>query len=113
MLKDSNTSFAGKEVVVSGSGNVAIYAAEKAMELGAKVIAMSDSNGYVVDNDGIKLDVVKQIKELNVNVLKNTLNVLKVHNIMKVAKVFGLLNAILLFLVQLKMKLILNPQKLL
>ena len=83
------------------------------MELGAKVIAMSDSNGYVVDNDGIKLDVVKQIKELNVNVLKNTLNVLKVHNIMKVAKVFGLLNAILLFLVQLKMKLILNPQKLL
>ena len=64
MLKDSNTSFAGKEVVVSGSGNVAIYAAEKAMELGAKVIAMSDSNGYVVDNDGIKLDVVKQIKEV-------------------------------------------------
>ena len=52
MLKDSNTSFAG------------IYAAEKAMELGAKVIAMSDSNGYVVDNDGIKLDVVKQIKEV-------------------------------------------------
>ena len=51
MLKDSNTSFAGKEVVVSGSGNVAIYAAEKAMELGAKVIAMSDSNGYVVDNE--------------------------------------------------------------
>ena len=64
MLKDSKTSFAGKEVVVSGSGNVAIYAAEKAMELGAKVIAMSDSNGYVVDNDGIKLDVVKQIKEV-------------------------------------------------
>ena len=64
MLKENNTSFAGKEVVISGSGNVAIYAAEKAMTLGAKVIAMSDSNGYVVDKNGINLDVVKQIKEV-------------------------------------------------
>ena len=54
----------GKKIVVSGSGNVAIYAVEKATHLGGKVIAMSDSKGYVVDEDGIKLDVVKQIKEV-------------------------------------------------
>ena len=57
-------SFVGKKVVISGSGNVAIYACEKATQLGGKVIAMSDSNGYVYDADGIKLDVVKQIKEV-------------------------------------------------
>ena len=59
-----NDSFAGKTVVVSGSGNVAIYANQKATELGGKVIAMSDSNGYIVDKNGIDLDVVKQIKEV-------------------------------------------------
>ncbi len=59
-----NDSFAGKTVVISGSGNVAIYACQKATQLGAKVVAMSDSNGYVYDKDGIKLDVVKQIKEV-------------------------------------------------
>ena len=57
-------SFKGKTVVVSGSGNVAIYATEKATELGAKVVAMSDSNGYIYDANGINLDVVKQIKEV-------------------------------------------------
>ena len=60
MKKDS---FAGKTVVISGSGNVAIYACKKATELGAKVVAMSDSNGYVYDPAGINLDVVRQIKE--------------------------------------------------
>ncbi len=64
MLRDAGTSFEGKTVVVSGSGNVAIYACEKATALGAKVVAMSDSNGYIVDLGGIKLDVVKQIKEV-------------------------------------------------
>ena len=59
-----NDSFAGKCVVVSGSGNVAIYAAEKATTLGAKVVAMSDSSGYVYDANGINLDVMKQIKEV-------------------------------------------------
>ena len=59
-----NDSFEGKTVVVSGSGNVAIYATEKATQLGGKVVAMSDSNGYIYDKDGIKLDVVKQIKEV-------------------------------------------------
>ena len=64
MLSDAGKSFKGATVVISGSGNVAIYACEKATQLGAKVIAMSDSGGYVVDPDGIKLDVVKQIKEV-------------------------------------------------
>ncbi|MDD3064868.1 MAG: NADP-specific glutamate dehydrogenase [Endomicrobiaceae bacterium] len=64
MLKDRKTSFDGKTVVISGSGNVAIYAAEKAAELGAKVIALSDSNGYVYDKDGIDLDLVKRLKEV-------------------------------------------------
>lgn len=57
-------SFEGATVVISGSGNVAIYATEKAQQLGAKVVALSDSNGYVYDPDGIKLDTVKQIKEV-------------------------------------------------
>ncbi|MBR1634708.1 MAG: NADP-specific glutamate dehydrogenase [Lachnospiraceae bacterium] len=57
-------SFKGKTVVISGSGNVAIYATQKATQLGGKVVAMSDSNGYVYDPEGIQLDVVKQIKEV-------------------------------------------------
>ena len=60
----NNTSFEGKTVVISGSGNVAIYATEKATQLGAKVVALSDSNGYIYDPNGINLDVVKQIKEV-------------------------------------------------
>ncbi len=64
MLNHYGESFKGKTVVVSGSGNVAIYATEKATELGGKVIALSDSNGYIVDENGINLDVVKQIKEV-------------------------------------------------
>ena len=58
-----NESFQNKTVIISGSGNVAIYACQKAKELGAKVIAMSDSNGYVYDSNGIQLEVVKSIKE--------------------------------------------------
>ena len=64
MLRDNGNSFEGKTVVISGSGNVAIYACEKATTLGAKVIAMSDSNGYIVDEAGIDLAAVKQIKEV-------------------------------------------------
>ena len=64
MLKDAGRSFEGATVVISGSGNVAIYAAEKAATFGAKVVAMSDSNGYVYDANGIDLDCVKQIKEV-------------------------------------------------
>ena len=64
MLKHNGKELAGKTVLVSGSGNVAIYATEKAQQLGAKVVALSDSNGYIYDKDGIKLDVVKEIKEV-------------------------------------------------
>lgn len=64
MLTSRDDTFEGKTVVISGSGNVAIYACEKATALGAKVVAMSDSNGFVYDPDGIKLDVVKEIKEI-------------------------------------------------
>ncbi|MHC8970069.1 NADP-specific glutamate dehydrogenase [Priestia aryabhattai] len=64
MLKDNNLSFKGSTVVVSGSGNVSIYAIEKAMQLGAKVVACSDSNGYIYDKDGLNLETVKRIKEV-------------------------------------------------
>ncbi|MFD7660120.1 NADP-specific glutamate dehydrogenase, partial [Actinosynnema sp. NPDC059797] len=63
MLKTRGESFDGKKVVVSGSGNVAIYAAEKVRQLGGTVIACSDSNGYVVDERGIDLDLLKDVKE--------------------------------------------------
>lgn len=59
-----NTDFKNKTVVISGSGNVSIYACEKAKNLGAKVVAMSDSNGYIYDEKGIDLDLIKQIKEV-------------------------------------------------
>ena len=58
-------SFEGKTTIVSGSGNVAIYACEKAQQLGAKVVAMYDSNGYIYDPNGIQIDVMKQIKEVD------------------------------------------------
>ena len=64
MLKDLGTDFAGKTVVVSGSGNVAIYATEKCQSFGAKVVALSDSNGYIYDEEGIDLAAVKEIKEV-------------------------------------------------
>ncbi|MBQ2285070.1 MAG: NADP-specific glutamate dehydrogenase [Clostridia bacterium] len=64
MLKEAGKSFKDATVVISGSGNVAIYACEKAMTLGAKVVAMSDSNGYIYDANGIDLDAVKEIKEV-------------------------------------------------
>ena len=69
-----NDSFKGKTVVVSGSGNVAIYATQKATEFGAKVVAMSDSNGYIYDPNGINLDVVKQIKEVERGRIKEYCN---------------------------------------
>lgn len=63
-MKAKGKSFKGSTVVISGSGNVAIYATEKVQELGGKVVALSDSNGYIYDADGIKLSTVKQIKEV-------------------------------------------------
>ncbi len=64
MLRDHGESFKGKTVVISGSGNVAIYATKKATELGGKVVALSDSNGYIYDKNGIDLPLVQQIKEV-------------------------------------------------
>ena len=64
LMKAHNDSLEGKTVIVTGSGNVAIYAVEKATQLGAKVVAMCDSNGYIHDPNGINLDVVKDIKEV-------------------------------------------------
>ncbi len=74
MLQDLGTDWKGKTVVSSGSGNVAIYATQKAQELGAKVIAMSDSGGYIVDPDGIKLETVKRIKEIERGRIKEYVN---------------------------------------
>jgi len=64
MLSTLGTNFEGKTVSISGSGNVATYAAQKAIQFGANVVAMSDSGGYIYDPDGIDLDVVKEIKEV-------------------------------------------------
>ena len=69
-----NDTIKGKTVVISGSGNVAIYATEKAQTMGAKVVALSDSNGYIYDPNGIKLDVVKQIKEVERGRIKEYVN---------------------------------------
>ncbi len=74
MLQANGTSFEGKTVLVSGSGNVAIYACEKAKSYGANVVAMSDSNGYIYDKNGIDLDAVKQIKEVERKRIKEYLN---------------------------------------
>ncbi len=64
MLNANNKNLKDKIVTISGSGNVAIYAAQKAMEMGAKVVAMSDSNGCIYDGKGIDLDLIKQLKEV-------------------------------------------------
>ena len=65
MLEENGNSFEGKTVCVSGAGNVAIHAAEKAQQFGAKVVTMSDSSGWIYDSNGINLEVVKKIKENN------------------------------------------------
>ncbi|MBE6514028.1 MAG: NADP-specific glutamate dehydrogenase [Thermoplasmata archaeon] len=74
MLKHNGKSFEGKKVVISGSGNVAIYACQKATQLGAKVIAMSDSNGYIVDENGIDYRNMQVIKEQKRDRIKTYLN---------------------------------------
>ncbi len=74
MIKAKGKSFKGATVVISGSGNVAIYAAEKVMQLGGKVVALSDSNGYIHHACGIDLDAVKQIKEVDRKRIKEYTN---------------------------------------
>lgn len=74
MLKEHRHNLQGKKVVISGSGNVAIYAAEKVQQLGACVIAMSDSNGYIIDEKGIDVELIKQIKEVERKRIKEYAN---------------------------------------
>ena len=73
MLKAAGKSFQGQSVVISGSGNVAIYANQKATQLGGKVIAMSDSNGYIVDENGIDYKIIQEIKEVKRDRIKTYL----------------------------------------
>ena len=73
-MKERGETLKDKTVVISGSGNVAIYALEKCKELGAKVVAMYDSNGYIYDKNGIDLDVIKEIKEVRRGRIKEYLN---------------------------------------
>ena len=73
-MKERGETLKDKTVVISGSGNVAIYALEKCKKLGAKVVAMYDSNGYIYDKDGIDLDVIKEIKEVRRGRIKEYLN---------------------------------------
>lgn len=74
MLKANGMDLSGKTVIISGSGNVAIYAAEKAQSYGAKVVAMSDSNGCIYDKNGINLDIIKDLKEVKRARIKEYLN---------------------------------------
>ncbi len=74
MIRDKGKSFAGATVVISGSGNVAIYATEKVQQLGGKVVALSDSSGYVYDKGGINVDTVKRIKEVERGRIKDYVN---------------------------------------
>jgi len=74
MLKANGKSFEGKKVVISGSGNVAIYACQKATQLGAKVIAVSDSNGYIEDDNGIDYRTLQEIKEVKRDRIKTYVN---------------------------------------
>jgi glutamate dehydrogenase (NADP+) len=74
MLKDKKDSFKGKTVVISGSGNVATYACQKATQLGAKVVAVSDSNGYIYDPEGIDYKIMKEIKEVKRDRIKTYVN---------------------------------------
>ncbi len=74
MLKANSKNLKSKTIIISGSGNVAIYACEKAQAYGAKVVAMSDSNGCIYDPSGIKLDTIKEIKEINRGRIKEYLD---------------------------------------
>lgn len=74
MLKANNITIEGKTVIISGSGNVAIYACEKAQNMGANVVAMSDSSGCIYDKNGINIELIKEIKEVNRGRIKEYLN---------------------------------------
>ena len=104
MLKANGDSFAGKKVVISGSGNVAQYALQKATELGATVISVSDSNGYVIDENGIDFDLLTDVKEKRRARLTEYAAENQLLNTTKVLYGLMLVTMTSLFLVQLKMK---------
>ena len=88
MLKDLGTDFNGKTVAISGAGNVAIYACEKAQQLGAKVITVSDSNGYVVDEEGSTLQQLRKSRKLREAELRIILTTDQMLSMLKV-QVYG------------------------
>ncbi len=104
-MKKAGKGFDKKTVVVSGSGNVAIYATQKVHELGGKVVAMSDSNGFIYDPDGIKLDTVKQLKEVERRRIKDYVSIHKKASYTDGCIKSGRSNATLLCLVRRKMSL--------
>ncbi len=108
MLKDANDSFEGKTVVVSGSGNVSTYAIEKAQQYGAKVVACSDSSGYIYDPEGLDLDAIKEIKEVKGDRISLTLITDQMLLLQKVVQVFGQFLVISPYHVLRKMKLTVN-----
>lgn len=75
MVKDKGETLKGKRIIVSGSGNVAIYAIKKAQSMGAKVVTCSDSDGYILDENGINIDTVRQIKEIDRERIKEYIKV--------------------------------------
>lgn len=109
-LKGKGDSFEGKTVAVSGSGNVAIYATEKAQQLGAKVVTLSDSTGWIYDANGIDLDLVKQIKEVERGRISEYAKRREALNIMRVVA-FGPLRLTLPFLAQPRMNCSLRMQR--
>lgn len=104
MLKDKGLSFQGSTVTISGSGNVSIYAIEKAQQLGAKVLACSDSNGYIYDPNGIDLQTVKRLKEVERKRISEYVQEHPTATYTEGCGGFGLFLVILLFHVRLRMK---------
>ena len=109
MLKLAGKDMKGKVVAISGAGNVAIYAAEKAMQMGAKVVTMSDSTGWIYDPEGIDLTLSKRSKRSNVQDLPSTRNTVRTPST-TTASAFGLSNVTWRFLVQLRTSFILRTR---
>ena len=110
MLKANNKELKGKTVVVTGSGNVAIYAIQKAQQLGAKVVALCDSNGYVYDENGIQVDIVRISRKLRDREYQSMQTEYLLPSIQKVRE-SGISNVISIFHVLLKTSLILTERR--
>lgn len=102
----NHTSFANKKVIISGSGNVALYAMQKAQELGATVIAMSDSSGYIYNENGLNFEILKDLKEVKRARISEYLTFDNTTILKHLLKIYGKLNVTSLYLVLPKMNLI-------